>query len=62
MPQVDFMGPHMSQGMLMPNFKPCITSFLSQLLRCLKINYIGQKVNYGQLTVKPQDFWSTLTF
>ena len=55
-PQVDFMVRHMSQGMLIPNFNPCVISFLTQLLRRLKINYIEQKVNCDLQTVKPQDF------
>ena len=39
--QVVFMGPHMYSRMLISSFKSCITSLLSQLLRWLKINYIG---------------------
>ena len=31
--QVVFMVPHMSQGILIPSFKPCIISLLSQLLK-----------------------------
>ena len=62
MPQMISMVPNMSSRMLMSIFMPCITSFLSQLLKCLEINYIRSKVNYGQYTVKLQDFWSTSTF
>ena len=61
-PQMEFMGSYMSQRILIPSFMPCITSFLNQLLRWLKINYIGQNVNSRQHTVKPQYFWSTSIF
>ena len=60
--QVASMVPLRSLIRFMSSFKSCITSFLNQWLRWLKINYIGQKVNYGQHTIKPQYFWSTSTF
>ena len=51
--------PNMFSRSSMSSFKPCRGSLLSQLLKCLKINYVRSKVNCGPHTVKLQDFWST---
>ena len=51
-PQMELMGSYMSPRILIPSFLTCITSLLSQLLKCLKINYIRSKINYGLYTVK----------
>ena len=61
-PQVVIIPLHMYQGITMSSFKPHISSVLSQLLRWLKINYIGQKVNYGQHTVKLHHFCQNQDF
>ena len=60
--QMIYMVPNMSSRISMPSFMPCTTSLLSQLLRCLEINYIRSKVNCDQYTINLQDFWSTSTF
>ena len=60
--QLISMVPNISSRMSMTSFMPCTTSLLSQLLKCLEINYTRSKVNCDQYRVKLQDFWLTSTF
>ena len=55
-PKIISMVPNISSRLSMPSFMPSTTSLLSQLLKCLKINYTRSKVNCDQYTIKLQYF------